>query len=156
VPRYVVVPETEVDPVRAATAHEVIRRALPELDLGASPEILWFADSRELTARVLATAREVYVPADGVAKAGSVPPYVRYSPEAGWQPATPVIMLSRTQCLPDTPLHELRHLWQIKAGVYRADEESSQELEDDADQWAADAMHRLGLLRHGPNRAGCV
>ncbi|MEA2673290.1 MAG: hypothetical protein QOI92_482 [Chloroflexota bacterium] len=55
----------------------------------------------------------------------------------------PVIMLNWTQCLPDTPLHELRHLWQIKAGVYRADEESTQELEDDADAWAASAVARL-------------
>jgi hypothetical protein len=44
----------------------------------------------------------------------------------------------------DTPLHELRHLWQIKAGQYRADEESTKELEDDADAWAAGALTRLG------------
>ena len=81
-----------------------------------------------------------FIPGDGHAKAGSVPPFVRYSPDAGWEPAPPIIMLNRTQCLPDTPLHELRHLWQIKAGMYRADEESTQDLEDDADAWAAAAM----------------
>lgn len=54
-------------------------------------------------------------------------------------------MLSRSQCLPDTPLHELRHLWQIKQGLYRADEVSTPELEADADDWAAGAMARLGV-----------
>ena len=70
---------------------------------------------------------------------------MRYSAEAGWEPAQPVIMLNRTQCLPDTPLHELRHLWQIKAGLYRADEESTPGLEADADAWAAAELVRLGI-----------
>ena len=87
---------------------------------------------------------EVYVPGDGVPKVGSVPPFVRYSPETGWEPRAPIIMLNRTGCLPDTALHELRHLWQIKAGLYRADEESTRELEDDADTWAASELIRLG------------
>lgn len=125
-------------------ANDVMRRALPELDLGAEPEIRWFADARELPARRVAAAREVYVPGDGEAKAGNVPPFVRYSVETGWTPARPVILLNRSQCLPDTPLHELRHLWQIKAGLYRADESSSKALEDDADAWAAGATRRLG------------
>ena len=124
-------------------AHEAVRHAAAELELGVVPDIRWFADSRELPRGRVAAAREVFVPGDGDAKAGSVPPFVRYSPETGWEPAGPVIMLNRTQCLPDTPLHELRHLWQIKAGVYRADEASTQELEDDADAWAASAMARL-------------
>jgi hypothetical protein len=149
--RYFVVPESEVEPGRLAMAHDIVRRALPELDLGATPEIRWFADARELTSEQMAAAREVYLPGDGIPKAGSVPPFVGYSAEKGWQPARPVIMLNRTQCLPDTPLHELRHLWQIKAGAYRADQESSRELEDDADGWAADAMIRLGIRsRMGP------
>lgn len=122
-----------------------MHRALPELDLGADPEIRWFADVRELPARRVAAAREVFVPGDGVPKAGNVPPFVRYSAEAGWTPARPVILLNRSACLPDTPLHELRHLWQIKAGRYRADETSSQELEDDADTWAAATLTRLGI-----------
>lgn len=121
-----------------------MRRALPELDLGADPEIRWFADVRELPVRRVAAAREVFVPGDGVPKAGNVPPFVRYSAEAGWTPARPVILLNRSACLPDTPLHELRHLWQIKAGRYRADETSTRELEDDADRWAAEALTRLG------------
>jgi hypothetical protein len=150
VTRYIVVPENEVDPVRVAIVRDIVRRALPALDLGAVPEIRWFADAREMTADRVATVREVFVPGDGVPKAGSVPPFVSYSPETGWAPVSPVIMLNRTQCLPDTPLHELRHLWQIKAGVYRADQESSTELEDDADDWAAAAMIRLGLAETWP------
>ena len=146
-PRYVVVPESEVAPDRAAMAREAVRRGALELELGANPEIRWFADARELTAARRAAATAVYVPGDGVAKAGSVPPEVSYSAATGWRPDPPVIMLNRTQCLPDTPLHELRHLWQIKAGLYRADEESTQALEDDADAWAADAMVRLGPAR---------
>jgi hypothetical protein len=142
--RYVLVGEDEVDPRVRAMADDVMRRALPELDLGAVPRIQWFADAHELPARRVAAAREVFVPGDGDAKAGSVPPFVRYSAETGWEPAAPVIMLNRSQCLPDTPLHELRHLWQIKAGRYRADESSTQELEDDADAWAAGAVTRLG------------
>ena len=143
--RYFVVPESEVEPARLAMARDIVRRALPELDLHALPEIRWFADARELRPEQVAAAREVFLPGDGVPKAGSVPPFVRYSPEKGWSPTAPVIMLNRTQSLPDTPLHELRHLWQIKAGVYRADQDSSQELEDDADHWAAGAMIRLGI-----------
>lgn len=144
-PRYVLVNEDEVDPRIAAMADDVLRRALAELDLGAVPRIQWFADARELQARRVAVATEVYVPEDGVDKAGSVPPFVRYTSDGGWDPAPPVIMLNRAKCLPDTPLHELRHLWQIKEGLYRADEVSSPELEVDADAWAADAMTRLGL-----------
>lgn len=144
-PRYVVVPEREVAPRVVAMVREIVARALPGLDLGATPEIRWFADVRELPAWPVAAAREVFVPGDGVAKAGNVPPFVRYSAESGWQPAAPVIMLNRSQCLTDTPLHELRHLWQIKAGIYRADEESTQELEDDADAWAAGELIRLGI-----------
>jgi len=125
-------------------AREAVRRAAADLDLGVIPEIRWFADSRELSRRQVATASEVFVPADGDAKAGSVPPFVRYSRDTGWEPVPPVIMLNRSQCLPDTPLHELRHLWQIKAGLYRADEESTRELEDDADAWAAAAATTLG------------
>lgn len=143
--KYVVIPESEVEPSRLANVREIVRRALPELDLGASPEIRWFVDARELTPEQLAAAREVFVPGDGFPKAGSVPPFVGYSAEEGWQPGAPVIMLNRSHCLPDTPLHELRHLWQIKAGLYRADQESSNELEDDADDWAAGAMIRLGI-----------
>lgn len=143
--RYFVVPNSEVEPARLAMARDIVRRALPELDLGATPEIRWFADAREVRPEQVSAAREVFLPGDGVPKAGSVPPFVRYSAETGWEPPAPVIMLNRTQCLPDTPLHELRHLWQIKEGRYRADEESSEELEDDADRWAAEAMIRLGI-----------
>jgi hypothetical protein len=142
--RYVVVPEREVVPQVVEMARDAVRRGAAELDLGAVPEIRWFADTRELTRGQVAVAQEVFVPGDGEAKAGSVPPFVRFSPETGWAPAPPIIMLNRTQCLPDTPLHELRHLWQIKAGQYRADEESTKELEDDADAWAAGALTRLG------------
>ena len=141
--RYVLVGEDEVDPRVLAMARDTVRRALPELDLGAVPRIQWFADAHELPAGRVAAAREVFVPGDGDPKAGSVPPFVRYSAERGWEPPEPVIMLNRSQCLPDTPLHELRHLWQIKAGRYRADEDSSKELEDDADVWAASAVSRL-------------
>ena len=137
------VAEDEVDPEVRAMALAMLRRALPELDLGVEPRIQWFADAHELPASRVAAAREVFVPGDGDPKAGSVPPFVRYSAEGGWDPATPIIMLNRSQCLPDTPLHELRHLWQIKAGLYRADEDSSRELEDDADAWAAGALRRL-------------
>jgi hypothetical protein len=147
VPTYLVVPEGEVAQQVVEMAREAVRRAAIELQLGAIPEIRWFADSRELPARQVAAAREVFIPGDGDAKAGSVPPFVRYSPDAGWEPAPPIIMLNRTQCLPDTPLHELRHLWQIKAGLYRADEESTQELEDDADAWAAAAMRSAPAIR---------
>lgn len=141
--RYVLIGEEEVDPAVLAMARDAVRRALPDLDLGAVPRIQWFADAHELPASRVASAREVFVPGDGDPKAGSVPPFVRYSPDRGWEPAAPVIMLNRSQCLPDTPLHELRHLWQIKAGLYRADEDSTRELEDDADAWAASALTRL-------------
>ena len=144
-PRYVLVGEDEVDPGIVAMAHDVMGRALPELDLGTVPRIQWFADTRELPAARVAAATEVYVPEDGIAKAGSVPPFVRWTARGGWDPSPPIIMLSRSQCLPDTPLHELRHLWQIRQGLYRADEVSTPELEDDADTWAATAMRRLGL-----------
>lgn len=126
-------------------ANEVVRRALPELDLGAAPRIQWFADVRELPAGRVAAAREVFVPGDGVPKAGNVPPFVRYEPDTGWTPEQPVILLNRSQCLPDTPLHELRHLWQIRHGLYRADEDSTPELEADADAWAATMVTQLGL-----------
>jgi hypothetical protein len=139
-PRYVVVPEGEVARRVVEMAHAAVVRGAADLDLGVIPEIRWFADVRELPRQRVAIAREVFVPGDGDAKAGSVPPFVRFSPEAGWEPSPPVIMLNRSQCLPDTPLHELRHLWQIKAGIYRADEESTQALEDDADAWAASAL----------------
>lgn len=142
-PTYVIVDEAEVDPRIVAMANDALRRALPDLDLGAEPRIRWFADSRELPRRRVAAASEVFVPADGVPKAGNVPPFVRYSAESGWTPARPVILLNRSACLPDTPLHELRHLWQIKAGRYRADENSTRELEDDADAWAAAELSRL-------------
>lgn len=144
-PRYLVVAEDEVAPDVVARTREAVRRALPELELGAIPEIRWFADSRELPARRVSAATEVYVPGDGLEKAGSVPPFVRYSPTNGWEPAAPVIMLNRSRCLPDTALHELRHLWQIKSGLYQADEESTTALERDADAWAADAVMRFGL-----------
>ena len=144
-PTYVVVSEREVAPDVLEMAQEVVRRAAAELGLGVIPEIQWFADSRELPARRVAAAREVFIPGDGIPKAGSVPPFVRYSPDTGWEPARPVILLNRSQCLPDTPLHELRHLWQIKTGLYRADQTSSQGLEDDADAWAASAVTRLGV-----------
>jgi hypothetical protein len=147
VPRYVIVANDEVAPGVAATAREAVRRGAADLALGTLPEIRWFADSRELPRRQVAAAREVYVPGDGVPKAGNVPPFVRFSAAEGWTPAPPVILLNRSACLPDTPLHELRHLWQIKLGRYRADEESTQELEDDADAWAAEALHRLGPFR---------
>jgi hypothetical protein len=140
--RYVVVPEREVAADVVDMARAAVRRGAAELDLGAVPEIRWFADTHELPPGRLAAAQEVFVPGDGEAKAGSVPPFVRFSAETGWAPAPPIIMLNRTQCLPDTPLHELRHLWQIKAGLYRADEESTRELEDDADAWAAGAALR--------------
>jgi hypothetical protein len=126
-------------------AGDMLLLALPDLDLGAVPELRWFADTRELTAQQVAAAPEVFTPGDGIPKAGSVPPFVSYTADGGWQPAAPVIMLNRSQCRPDTPLHELRHLWQIKAGIYRADEESTPELEDDADAWAAAEMGRLGI-----------
>jgi hypothetical protein len=145
----VVVLESEVAPDVFEMAREVVRHAAAELDLGAIPEIQWFADSRELPARRVAAAREVFVPGDGIPKAGSVPPFVRYSPDTGWEPPRPVILLNRTQCLPDTPLHELRHLWQIKAGLYRSDEESTTQLEGDADAWAADALTRLPIAPEG-------
>ncbi len=144
-PRYVLVDEHEVDPRVVAMAHDVMRRASLELDLGGVPRIQWFADVRELPATRRAASTEVYVPEDGMDKAGSVPPSVRYTAEGGWEPGPPINMLSRTQSHPDTPLHELRHLWQIKAGLYRADEVSSQELEDDADAWAASEVSRLGI-----------
>jgi hypothetical protein len=93
----------------------------------------------------VAAATEVFIPGDGVPKAGNVPPFVSYTAAGGWQPESPLILLNRAQCLPDTPLHELRHLWQIKAGTYRADQYATQDLEDDADAWAAEAMIRLGI-----------
>jgi hypothetical protein len=144
VPRYVIVPEQDVDAGLVAMARDAVRRALPELDLGAEPEIRWFADARELPHARVAAAREVFVPGDGVPKAGNVPPFVSYSADSGWSPARPVILLNRTQVTPDTPWHELRHLWQIKAGRYRANENSTPELEADADAWATSAMARLG------------
>ena len=143
-PRYVVVPEGEVAPDVVAMARHAVEWAAADLDLGVTPEIRWFADARELPARQVAAAREVFVPGDGFAKAGNVPPFVRYSAVGGWQPSPPVILLNRSQCLPDVPLHESRHLWQIKAARYLADEESSQAIEDDADAWAAAAIVRLG------------
>src|SRR5258706_5412984 len=114
-----VVPEHEVAPRVVVMAREAVRRGAADLDLGAVPEIQWFADSRELPVRRVATARELFVPGDGVGKAGSVPPFVRYAPDRGWEPAPPIIMLNRSRCLPDTPLHELRHLWQTEEGLYR-------------------------------------
>ena len=144
-PGYVVVDEREVAPDTVEMARDAIRRAAADLELGVVPEIRWIADVRELPARQVAAAREVYVPGDGEPKAGNVPPYVRWSAETGWSPARPVILLNRSQCLPDTPLHELRHLWQIKAGRCRADEDSTEELEADADAWAASELVRRGL-----------
>jgi hypothetical protein len=145
VPRYLLVRESEVEPDVLEMAREVVRRALPELNLGATPEIRWFADVRELSPGRVASARAVYVPEDGLPTAGSVPPDVRYSPETGWQPPAPVILLNRSRCQRDTPLHELRHLWQIKAGLYHANETASRMLEDEADAWTADALVRLGI-----------
>ena len=146
-PRYVLVPEREVAPGVVAMARDIVAPRPSRAGPGRhSARSSWFADARELPARQVAAASEVYIPGDGIPKAGSVPPFVRYSAETGWEPAAPVILLNRSQCLPDTPLHELRHLWQIKAGLYRADQSSTQELEDDADAWAAGALTRLGTL----------
>ena len=144
-PRYVRVPDSEVDPELRARVEDVVQRALPELELGATPEIGWFADTRTLSADAVARSREVFVPGDGVPKAGNVPPFVSYTSGRGWMPERPLILLNRAQTLPDTALHELRHLWQIKAGLYRADEYATQQIEDDADAWAAEAMVRLGI-----------
>ena len=144
-PRYIVVPEREVAPGLVAMAREVVRVGAADLDLGAVPEIRWFADTRELPPSRVTSAQEQFVPGDGDPKAGSVPPFVRYSPGAGWEPARPVLMLNRSECFPETALHELRHLWQIKVGRYRADETSTPELEADADAWAAEAQTRLDL-----------
>lgn len=141
-PRYVVVPEHAVAPGVLRMARAAVRRAASELGLGVVPEIRWFADARELPAAQVAAAREVYVPGDGVPKAKNVPPYVRYAVGTGWEPSPPVLLLNRSQCLPDTPLHEARHLWQIKAGLYRADEDATRELEADADAWAGAALAR--------------
>ena len=44
--KYVVVPESEVDSSLVAIVRDTVRRTLPELDLGAQPEIRWFADAR--------------------------------------------------------------------------------------------------------------
>jgi hypothetical protein len=145
VPRYVLVDERDVAPDVRLMAESAVRWAAADLQLGAFPEIRWFADTRELPKSRVAAAAEVYVPGDGLPTAGNVPPYVRYRPGAGWELPGPVILLNRSQCLPDTPLHESRHLWQIKAGRYRADEDSTRELEDDADSWAAAAVERIGL-----------
>jgi hypothetical protein len=142
--RYVIVAPDDVDPAVVAMAGDMVQRALPALDLGAEPAIRWFADVRELPRARVAAATEVFVPADGVPKAGNVPPFVRYAADSGWTPARPVIPLNRSLCTPDAPLHELRHLWQIKAGRYRADEEATSELEADADAWATAALQRLG------------
>jgi hypothetical protein len=142
VPRYLLVPENQVAPDVVAMAREAVRWAAADLELGVTPEIRWFADARELPSDLIAAAREVFVPGDGVPKAGNVPPFVRYSAPTGWDPSPPVILLNRSQCLPDTPLHELRHLWQVKAGAYRANDYASPELEADADAWAANAIAR--------------
>ena len=143
VPKYVRIPDSEVDPPLLAAVQDIVRRALPDLDLGAEPEVGWFADTRTLAPDRVRSAPAVFVPGDGYAKAGNVPPFVRYSRDAGWTPSRPLILLNRNACPPDTALHELRHLWQIKAGLYRADQYATQELEDDADAWAAAAMIRL-------------
>jgi hypothetical protein len=145
VPRYVRVLETEVDPTLLAAVHDIVRRALPDLDLGAEPEVGWFADTRTLAPHQVRSAPEVFVPGDGYPKAGNVPPFVRHTGDGGWSPRRPLILLNRDACPPDTALHELRHLWQIKAGLYRADQYATQELEDDADAWAAAAMLRLHI-----------
>jgi len=142
--RYLIVSEDQVATDVLAMARDTVRWAAGDLDLGVVPVIWWFADARELPGRQVAAAREVYVPGDGIAKAGNVPPFVRYSAAAGWEPSPPVVLLNRSQCLPDTPLHELRHLWQVKAGLYRTDEDSTAELEADADAWAASAIGRVG------------
>ena len=142
-PRYVRIPDTEVDPALLAGALEIVRRALPDLDLGTEPEVGWFADTRTLPDDRVRSAPVVFVLGDGVPKAGNVPPFVRYAADAGWTPPRPLILLNRDACPPDTVLHELRHLWQIKAGRYRADEYATLELEGDADAWAAAAMARL-------------
>lgn len=152
-PRYVRVPETEVDSGLREAVHDIVRGALPELDLGAEPEIGWFADTRALTPAQVRAAQQVFVPGDGVPKAGNVPPFVSYTTSAGWEPPRPLILLNRAQCLPDTALHELRHLSQIKAGRYRADQYTTQALEGDADAWAADAMVRLGIQPNWPRRS---
>ncbi len=144
-PKYVRVPDTDVDAGLRQAVLQIVHRALPELHLGAEPEIGWFADSRTLPQEQVRAAREVFIPGDGVPKAGNVPPFVSYSIGGGWEPARPLILLNRDSCPPDTALHELRHLWQIKAGSYRADHYATQELEDDADAWAAEAMVRLGI-----------
>lgn len=153
-PSYVRVPEIEVDPGLRAAVQDIVSRALPELDLGAEPEIGWFADTRALPPDRVRAAPVVFVPGDGVPKAGNVPPFVSYTAGSGWEPSRPLILLNRAQCLPDTALHELRHLWQIKAGRYHADQYATQELEDDADAWAADAMARLGIPPGWPRPPG--
>jgi hypothetical protein len=153
VPKYVRIPDSEVDPTLLAAVDDIVRRALPELDLGAEPEVGWFADTRKLPADRVRLAPAVFVPGDGYPKAGNVPPFVRYTPDEGWMPARPLILLNRDACPPDTALHELRHLWQIKAGRYRADEFATQALEDDADAWATEAMIRLGIPPAWPGRA---
>ncbi len=55
-PRYVVVTEREVAPQIVEMARDFVLRALPELDLGATPEIRFFADSRELPPGRVSTA----------------------------------------------------------------------------------------------------
>jgi hypothetical protein len=145
VPKYVRIRESEVDPTLLAAVHEIVRQALPDLDLAAEPEVGWFADTRTLAQDRIRSAPEVFVPGDGYPKAGNVPPFVRFARDGGWTPPRPLILLNRDACPPDTALHELRHLWQIKAGRYRADQYATRELEDDADAWAAAAMVRLHI-----------
>ncbi len=145
-PKYARIPEGEVDSSLRAMVQDILQRASVELDLGAEPQVVWFADTWELSPSELRSMREVFVPADGIHKQGSVPEFVRYSPETGWDPA-PLMLLNRSECSSTTPLHELRHLWQIKAGLYRADEVASTEIEEDADAWADATMARLGHAR---------
>jgi hypothetical protein len=145
VPKYVRIRDTEVDPTLLASVHDIVRRALPDLDLGAEPEVGWFADTRTLPEDRVRSAPAVFVPGDGYPKAGNVPPFVRYSAQNGWTPPRPLILLNRDACPPDTALHELRHLWQIRTGRYRADQYATPDLEADADAWAAAAMVRLRI-----------
>ena len=146
-PRYVVVAEREVAPgvVADGARHRGAGGAGAGLGRHARDQVVR-GRARAAAARQVAAAREVFVPGDGVAKAGNVPPFVRYSAERGLGAA----FTGRHAQSVAVPA---RHATPRASATCGRSRQASTEptnsrpeaMEDDADAWAASELTRLGF-----------
>jgi hypothetical protein len=154
-PRFVEVLAAAVPPKILEATHDIVIKALPELELGVVPVVRWAAEADDATIAALPPGTPVFQ--GGAHPNGFIAPWTRWTPEDGWTPeARPSIFLNAATCGPTTPLHELRHLWQMRNGVPLDVGARNPGAEKDAEDWAIAALDRLGIgyrVTYSPNRA---